>query len=223
MTFALLPSLLPPLLPPLLVAAGFGCLGWFTRPNLARRRAFKNSFAHAKTTADLDAASLASLVNRSSKSQLPNGALSAKMAYRLAVELGAIVDIVMVAVSSGLSVLAALQLAARDGPPRLGQHLGALLSQDDLPLVDALAEFGRYSGPRARPFVEVLVSSIRYGIALVPALERIQHELREETRRRIDKRVRQLPVLMLFPLVFCVLPALGLVGVVPVLVAAFQL
>ncbi len=207
-------------LPPMLVTAGVGCVGWFTRPNLARRRATENLFAHATTAPRLAATSLGS---RSSKSPLASETISAKTAYRLAVELSVIVDIVMVGVSSGLSVLAALQLAARDGPARLGQRLGALLEQDDLPLADALGEFGRYCGPRAKPFVEVLASSIRYGIPLVPALERIQHELREETRRRIDKRVRQLPVLMLFPLIFCVLPALGLVGVVPVLVAAFQL
>ena len=202
--------LLPSLSASLLAGAAVGCAGWFTRPNIARRRTAQN-LGRAPTGPVLAGRAL-------SGNHLPG-----KATYQLAVDLGSIIDIVMVGVSSGLSALAALQLAARSGPPRLGQHLGALLERDELPLADALNEFGRYCGPSARPFIEVLASSIRYGIELVPALERIQHDLREETRRRIDKRVRRLPVLMLFPLVFFVLPALGLVGVVPVLVAAFQL
>ncbi len=182
----------------LLAGTALGCIGWFTRPNLARRRAVNNLAA-------------------------ADNAAATSAAVPTALSLSTFVDIVMVGVSSGLSVMAALRLAAREGPQPLGQHLEELLEHDELSLADALDEFGRLCGPRASPFIEALASSIRYGIPLVPSLERIQQDLRNQTRRGIEKRVRQLPVRMLFPLVFCVLPALGLVGVVPVLVAAFRL
>ncbi|HCB34311.1 MAG TPA: hypothetical protein DEP66_06195 [Acidimicrobiaceae bacterium] len=215
MTAALSAVLSVPLPASVVAGAGVGLAGWLTRPNAAARRAEHVARLWRPSGA---AGRAAPARSRPAGGRRAGG----RAANRPAMELLAVVDIVMVAVSSGLSILAALRLAARSGPPEIGARLGALLADGSRPLADALDEFGRSCGPRAGSFVDVLASSIRYGIPVAPALERIQRELREETRRRLDTRIRRLPVLMLFPLVFCVLPALGLVGVVPVLVAAFR-
>ena len=55
----------------------------------------------------------------------------------------------------------------------------------------------------------------RSGAAIVDALARLGTDVRRQTRRRAEERARRLPVAMLLPLVTCVLPAFGLVTVVP--------
>ena len=134
-------------------------------------------------------------------------------------ELPAIVEVMGVALESGLSITASLQLAldhcdaANDTARRL--------TATHRPLDEALDDFGRACGPRARAFAGAVSGSLRTGIPLAPELDRLGRELRDDLRRRLEGRVRRLPVLLLFPLVLCVLPALGLVAIVPVLVAAF--
>lgn len=139
---------------------------------------------------------------------------------RVAAELSAIVEVMGVALASGLSITASLQLALAhcDAAHETGRRLAI---SADRPLDDALDDFGSTCGPRARAFAEAVSASLRTGIPLAPELDRLGRELREDMRRRLEHRVRRLPVLLLFPLVLCVLPALGLVAIVPVLVAAF--
>ena len=137
-------------------------------------------------------------------------------------DLGTVVDVMNVALTSGLSISASLQLAVShlDAASGTGRLLGALAAPQR-PLDETLEEFATTSGPRARAFAAAVTGSLRTGIPLAPELERLGRELREDHRRRLEGKVRRLPVLLLFPLVLCVLPALGLVAIVPVLVAAF--
>ena len=137
-------------------------------------------------------------------------------------DLGTVVDVMNVALTSGLSISASLQLAVGhlDAASGTGRLLGALAAPQR-PLDETLEEFGTTCGPRARAFAAAVTGSLRTGIPLAPELERLGRELREDRRRRLEGKVRRLPVLLLFPLVLCVLPALGLVAIVPVLVAAF--
>ncbi len=140
---------------------------------------------------------------------------------RVAAELGAVVDVMNVALTSGLSIIASLQLALGhlDAASALKRRLAGQAAFEHLD--EALEEFGQTCGPRARAFAAAVTGSMRTGIPLAPEMERLGRELREDRRRRLEGKVRRLPVLLLFPLVLCVLPALGLVAIVPVLVAAF--
>lgn len=140
---------------------------------------------------------------------------------RVAAELSAVVDVMNVALASGLSIVASLQLALGhlDGASAIRRRLAGQAAFEHLD--ETLEEFGRTCGPRARAFAAAVTSSMRTGIPLAPEMERLGRELRDDRRRRLEGKVRRLPVLLLFPLVLCVLPALGLVAIVPVLVAAF--
>ena len=69
--------------------------------------------------------------------------------------------------------------------------------------------------------LDALALSVRYGLPIDAVAERLEGELAERRRRVLETRIRQLPVRLLFPLVLCVLPAFVLVGVVPVVVAAW--
>jgi tight adherence protein C len=72
-------------------------------------------------------------------------------------------------------------------------------------------------GAPLQPLVNALVVAERDGVALVPALDRCAAEAHRRRRVRAEEAARRAPVLMLFPLVFCVLPAFGLLTIVPLL------
>ncbi len=147
--------------------------------------------------------------------------LAAVPPARVAAELGSIVDVMHVALTSGLSISASLQLALGHIEPSspIGRRLAGRGAFEHLD--EALDELGQTGGKWARAFATAVVGSMRSGIPLAPELGRLSGELREDRRRQLEGKVRRLPVLLLFPLVLCVLPALGLVAIVPVLVAAF--
>ena len=77
-------------------------------------------------------------------------------------------------------------------------------------------------GEAARPLVQVLVDSSAHGAPITTSLDRLGDEARAVRRRAAAQRARRLPVLLLFPLVLCILPAFVLLTVVPLLVGTFS-
>ena len=70
-----------------------------------------------------------------------------------------------------------------------------------------------------QPLVDALLASDRFGAPVGDALLRLAAEQRTALRRRAEARARTVPVRLLFPLVFLVLPAFGLLTVVPAVLA----
>ena len=136
-------------------------------------------------------------------------------------ELPLAVDLLQVAVSAGSTPFRAVELTTRWGPPAVGAHLSAALDATHLggSLADALERTAE-AVPALAPITTVVVTSDRLGAPAGPALTRLAHELRADLRRRAEARARTLPVKLLFPLVFLVLPAFGLLTVVPALLQA---
>ena len=75
--------------------------------------------------------------------------------------------------------------------------------------------------PRLQPLTDALLASDRLGAPVGDALARLAVEERAGLRRRAEAEARTVPVRLLFPLVFLVLPAFGLLTVVPTLVSSF--
>jgi tight adherence protein C len=86
---------------------------------------------------------------------------------------------------------------------------------------DALERLASASAP-LRTLVDALLASERYGAPVGDALGRLAIEERAALRRRAEARARTVPVRLLFPLVFLVLPAFALLSVVPVLLAGLK-
>jgi tight adherence protein C len=125
-------------------------------------------------------------------------------------------------VAGGLTVRLAMASVARWAPEPVGAAFGRAVRAIELgrSTADALEEVAEDLGPPARPLVDVLLASERYGVPLGESLDRIAREARLERRRRGEERARRVPVLLLFPLVLCVLPAFALLTVVPLLVGS---
>ncbi len=133
------------------------------------------------------------------------------------------VDLFRLAVGAGLSVHQAVDAVADRSPSPVDAALqevrrrvamGARLG-DALDVLDGL-------GDPALPLAAALRGAARYGSPLNAALERVAADARMQRRRRAEEDARRLPVQLLFPLVLCVLPAFGLLAVVPLLLASLR-
>jgi pilus assembly protein TadC len=142
---------------------------------------------------------------------------------QLARELPAAVDLLAVAVSAGATPFGAVAIAAQWSPPTVGASFASVLATCRLgaSFETALANAARRD-PRLAPLTSVLATGIRLGAAVNDSLARLAAESRRDLRRRAEARARTVPVRLLFPLVFLVLPAFGLLTVVPAVAAGFR-
>lgn len=83
----------------------------------------------------------------------------------------------------------------------------------------ALARFAEAGGQDTRRIAGMLVTVQRLGAPLAQALAVHADALRLERRRAAEARGRRLPVLILFPLTLCILPALLIVFLGPPLLS----
>jgi tight adherence protein C len=134
------------------------------------------------------------------------------------------VDLLLLCAGAGLSLPLAHPLVAARVLPPVGEALTGAADAASAGAVraDALLAALVPLGDRAAALGHVLVDHLRYGVPLVPALERLGLELRLDRRRRAEEEARRVPVRLLAPLLCCVLPAFGLLTVVPLLVATFR-
>ena len=129
-----------------------------------------------------------------------------------------VVDLIRLGVGSGLNVRLALDAVVRHHDGVVAAELRDVLARADRGdrLADALDTVGPGADP-LRPLIDALVASERYGAPLTVALDRVADDARTTRRRRREEAARRVPVKLLFPLVFCTLPAFVLLTVVPVL------
>lgn len=136
-------------------------------------------------------------------------------------ELASLLDAVVVGLDSGASFeLSLAALVARS--PRVARLPEARRLLADLrlgrPPHAAFAAFAG-SGPDEARIAALVESARRFGAPLADLLVAQADALREAERHQAEARARRLPVLMTFPLTFCVLPALLVVFLGPPLLS----
>ncbi|QXC60096.1 type II secretion system F family protein [Aquihabitans sp. G128] len=134
-----------------------------------------------------------------------------------------LVDLFVVAAAAGHPVPTCVRLVAERAPAALRAPLVAAADRAGRDgVVVALVAFGDAVGPSVAPLVDALVASHRSGSPLADALASAAEAARDARRRQAEEAARRLPVTLLFPLVCCVLPAFGLLTVVPLLAASLR-
>jgi tight adherence protein C len=138
-------------------------------------------------------------------------------------ELPVTVDLLAVAVGAGCTPYLAVDVAGRWAPPTVAAELDGVIRACALgrSFADALDDLAARLAV-LQPLVDALLASDRFGAAVGDALLRLGAEQRAVLRRRAETRARTVPVRLLFPLVFLVLPAFGLLTVVPAVLAGFD-
>jgi tight adherence protein C len=142
---------------------------------------------------------------------------------QLAADTPDVIDLLRLAVGSGLNLRLALAAAASRSPPSWRPTLLTIDQRLALgePLVVSFDDAGRRLGDGAgRHLLRVLAAAERDGTPLLPALTRLADDARVDRRRAGEEAARRLPVKLLFPLVLCVLPAFVLLALAPLLASA---
>lgn len=135
-------------------------------------------------------------------------------------ELPVALDLLGVAVGAGCTPYLAVEIAAEWSPPPVAASFAAVMRACALGTSFAAALAGAaQSTPVLGPLADALLASDRLGAPVGPALGRLAAEERAGLRRRAEAHARRVPVRLLFPLVFLVLPAFVLLTVVPGLAA----
>lgn len=147
---------------------------------------------------------------------------SARDDAALATELPVTLDLLGVAVGAGCTPYLAVKETARWAPSTIARRLDEVLRAYALGVAfgDALDEVASRV-PRLRPLADALRASEQLGAPVAPALARLAGDERAALRRRAEAKARTVPVRLLFPLVFLVLPAFAMLTVIPALLNGF--
>lgn len=127
-------------------------------------------------------------------------------------------DMLTVCVEAGLGFDAGLaQVAGKVDGPIAGEFARLLREmQIGKSRVTAFQDLAsRTTVPELRIFVSALVQSDRLGIPLAGVLREQSAEMRLKRRQRAEEQAQKVPVKILFPLIFCILPALFVVVIGP--------
>lgn len=140
---------------------------------------------------------------------------------RVAAALPVTLDLLSVALDAGCTPRLALDVGGTWAPSETAAPLRSACAATAVGAgLDAALGRAVDAMPTLAPLAELFVAHSRLGAPLAPALSRLAGEARSEQRRRAEARARALPVKLLFPLVFLVLPAFGLLTVAPTLLRA---
>jgi Flp pilus assembly protein TadB len=142
-------------------------------------------------------------------------------------EMSLLIDLLRVAVSSGLTLQQAIGVVCGSSGEVLAARgeLACALSravdavQTGERFVDSLGYLADdpHIGHEVRPLVSAFLNSEQFGAPLDPALASLADEVRELRRRHGEMAARRVPVRMLAPLVLLLLPSFALLTIAPLL------
>jgi tight adherence protein C len=125
-----------------------------------------------------------------------------------------VLDQLTICVEAGLGLDAALDRAARSGRGPLAEEMSRVMQDIKLGVsrqeaLEAMVQ--RTDVKDIRHFVVALGQANRYGVPIVQTLRVQAVEARDQRRAHAEERAQKLSVKLLFPLIFCILPALFVV------------
>lgn len=130
-----------------------------------------------------------------------------------------------VCVEAGLGFDAAVAQVARNTSGPLAAEFARVLQEMQIgkSRTQALHSMtDRTTVPELRAFVSALVQASEPGIAMATVLREQARELRVRRRQRAEEAAQKVPVKILFPLIFCVFPAMFVVIIGPAVISISQ-
>lgn len=136
-------------------------------------------------------------------------------------ELPNTLDQMLISVEAGLGFESAMARAGQNGKGPLAEEL--IRTAQDMNVGRSRKEAYLAMGQRAdvpdlRSFVRSVVQADAYGIALANVLRTQAKQMRVKRRQRAEEKAMKLPVKVLFPLMFCILPVLFIVIIGPAVI-----
>jgi tight adherence protein C len=127
-------------------------------------------------------------------------------------------DQLSICIEAGLGFDSALARTAKSGKGPLATEIAQLLQEIrvGVPRREALEGLvARTDVPDLRQFVHAITQAELYGVPISRVLRAQAMEQREKRRFRAEERAMKLPVKVVFPLVFCIMPTLFIVVLGP--------
>ena len=137
-------------------------------------------------------------------------------------ELPDALDLLVISVESGLGFDAALSQVARNTNGPLAEEFFRVLQEMQLGTgrPDAMrALVDRTDVSDLRGFVTSMIQADTFGIPVAQVLRVQAREMRIRRTQRIEEAAQKVPVKILFPLIFCILPALFIVILGPAVIS----
>jgi tight adherence protein C len=134
-------------------------------------------------------------------------------------------DLLTISVEAGLPFDSALSQVARNTDGPLADELFRVLQEMQIGLgrTDALHALGeRTNVAELRGFVTAMVQADSFGIPIANVLRVQAREMRVKRSQRAEATAQKVPVKILFPLVFCILPALFIVVMGPAAISIYR-
>lgn len=140
---------------------------------------------------------------------------------KIGLELPDTLDQMTIAVEAGLGFEAAMMRAAKNGKGPFAEELTRTLQdmqfgQSRREAYLALAQ--RSTVADLRRFLRAVIQADAYGIAIADVLRTQANEMRLKRRQRAEEKAMKIPVKVIFPLMLCILPALFIVLLGPVVI-----
>jgi len=162
---------------------------------------------------------------------LPKFFLEKKVKKRqniLRLSLPDMLDMLVVSVEAGLGLDQAIQHVARElaiSHPQLSEELSLvnLEMRAGKRRADALRNFAERTGePEIRKLMASLIQNDRFGTSMGESLRNHSDFMRTRRRQEAEERAGKVGVKLVFPIFFCILPAIILVAAGPALLQIFK-
>jgi tight adherence protein C len=124
------------------------------------------------------------------------------------------IDLLTISVEAGLAFDAALLHVRRTVKGPLSEEIGRMLHEIQLGVGrgDAFRHLSdRTEVEELKGFILALIQADVFGVSIGNVLRAQSHEMRVKRRQRAEERSMKVPVKLLFPMIFCILPALLIV------------
>jgi tight adherence protein C len=137
-------------------------------------------------------------------------------------------DLIVVCIEAGSSLDQAIVKASNEleiALPVIARHLQTLSSQirAGKPRMEAFQDLAKRTGvDDVRSLVSMLIQTDRFGTSIAQSLRTHAETLRTKRRQRAEERAGTIGVKLVFPLVLCLMPALYVVCLGPVVVAIYR-
>ena len=143
---------------------------------------------------------------------------------RLRRELPDALDLMTISVEAGLSFDAALAQVARNTTGPMAEEFFRVLQEMQIgwgraEAMRALSD--RTDLPELRGFVLAMIQADAFGIPVANVLRVQADEMRVKRTQRAEEAAQKVPVKILFPLIFCIMPALFVVILGPAIIQIF--
>jgi tight adherence protein C len=144
--------------------------------------------------------------------------MAAKRQRTIQKQLPDVMDLLTISVEAGLGFDAALAQVTKNVPGPLAEELSRLLQEVQIGVsrADAFRNLStRTNVAELQSFTLSMIQADLFGVSIANVLRAQSRELRQKRRQRAEEIAQKIPVKLLFPMIFMVLPALFIIVLGP--------